>query len=127
MPLARTDRKHQGPGRDGFPWEPVDSRGTRRDSHLTRRTTRAGGETLRGVGEADRQRLGLKPVGTRVDNGGMWRTFNELRAAERLEPGTEPSGPSEAMKQATRLPDSITFNGVRYVRDDDSVASRAAP
>jgi hypothetical protein len=56
----------------------------------------------------------------------MWRTFNELRAAERLEPGTEPSGPSEAMKQATRLPDTITFNGVRYVRDEGPVVGRAA-
>jgi hypothetical protein len=55
----------------------------------------------------------------------MWRTFNELRAAERSEPGTEPSRPSAALKQATRLPDSITFNGVRYVRDD-SVVHRAA-
>jgi hypothetical protein len=56
----------------------------------------------------------------------MWRTFNELRAAERLEPGTEASRPSEAMNQATRLPDSITFNGVRYVRDDGSAVRRAA-
>ena len=30
------------------------------------------------------------------------------------------------MKQATRLPDSITFNGVRYVRDDDPMGGRAA-
>jgi len=30
------------------------------------------------------------------------------------------------MKQATRLPDSITFNGVRYVRDDDPVAGQVA-
>ena len=81
---------------------------------------------LRGVGAADGRRLGLKPGGIRADIGGMWRTFNELWAAERLEPGTEPSKPSEAMKQATRLPDSITFNGVRYVRDDGSVARRAA-
>jgi hypothetical protein len=56
----------------------------------------------------------------------MWRTFNELRAAERLELGSEPPRSSEAMKQATRLPDSITFNGVRYVRDDDPVAGQVA-
>jgi len=56
----------------------------------------------------------------------MWRTFNELRAAELLELVSEPSRPSEVMKQATRLPDSITFNGVRYVRDDDPMGSRAA-
>ena len=70
--------------------------------------------------------LGLKPGGVRADIGRMWRTFNELRAAERLESGTEPARPSEAMTQATRLPDSITFNGVRYVPDDGSAARRAA-
>ncbi len=57
---------------------------------------------------------------------GMWRTFNELRAAEKVDLGNLPSRVPETMKQATRLPDSITFNGVRYVREDDPAVSQAA-
>lgn len=56
----------------------------------------------------------------------MWRTFNELRAAERVELDSDPARASDALQQATRLPDSITFNGIRYVRNDDAVVGQAA-
>jgi hypothetical protein len=52
----------------------------------------------------------------------MWQTFKELRAAEMAESNPGPSRPPEAIMQASRLPDSISFNGVQYVRGDNSAA-----
>jgi hypothetical protein len=52
----------------------------------------------------------------------MWRTFKELRAAERAESDPRPSSPSEDLRQASRLPDRITYNGVEYVRGDISTS-----
>ena len=57
---------------------------------------------------------------------GMWRTIKELQAAEMAEADAGPMGSPEAIPQAGGIPDSITFNGVQYVRDAASAVSGVA-